>query len=331
MNAAQSNQPRQAPGAHNPEFATENPALTWIKENKGYLAFLFLVITGIASYQHFWPRFQRGSLTESWMLYQDLVSDQANFQAEKVAETLSRSRTDERIHPWVVHAGVTAALNRNDREALTALRSELQTLATNVDLAGFRLVGESGPEGIFAYSLGMVDKALAPEAKHEFANPAPTGQTIRFTLTVNDTDSYDFEAGLYPEASPAAVAAFLGLLESGQLTGQAGLRKGAFGFEFRGAEAGDPNASELKVERTWGYFHLAGALSLAPAFGKSGHVDDQSFELQIQDAPHLDGASTVLGMLTSGLEHLDRLQGPEPGAQDPIQSVVLTAIELVEA
>ena len=330
MNAADPNQARQAPGAHNPDFSPENPAITWAKENKAYLAFLLLVITGIASYQHFWPRYQRDNLTGSWSLFQELTADPAHFQADRVEETLSRSRSDDRVHPWVVHAGVTNALNSGDLEALRTLRSELQVLASNEDLSGYRLVGETGPESLFAYSLAMVDRALAPEAEREFTNPAPTGTKIRFTVTVNETDAYDFEAGLYEDASPEACAAFLALLRSGRLAGQPGLRQGSFGFEFTGAVDEEAEATDLVAEREWGYFHLAGALYLTQTPGSPGQVDPNSFELGIADAPHLDGQTSVIGMVTSGVQHLEALQYLGPNVEDTVTSMILTSIEVVE-
>ncbi|MBC8327236.1 MAG: hypothetical protein ISR76_06355 [Planctomycetes bacterium] len=329
MNAVSPEKTRTAPGSHNPDFSPENPAVTWVKENKGYLLFLLLMIAGIASWQQFWPRYQQGGLTNSWGLFQELTSDPANFSVAKVEETLSRSRTDSRIHPWVVHTGVSSALSSNDLEALRILRSELQALTKDGTLAGYRLVGDDGPESVFAYSLAMAERALNPEAERVFTNPAPTGHTIRFSVKVNDQDTYDFEAGLYEDSSPEACALLLEAVRSGRLVDLEGVRQGSFGLRFKGlVENGVEH--ELPLERQWGYFHLPGALYLNMVAGKPGQMDPSALELGIEKAHHLDAQSSVIGMLTSGLEHLDQFKLADADTPDPIASMVLTSIQVIE-
>ncbi len=328
MTADSSSSPRTAPGSHNPDFSPENPAVSWAKENKGFLITLLVALTIGSSFNYYWPRYQRDNLSSSWALFQELSADPANFSAEKVDETLARARTDERTYPWVIHSGVSAALSSNDKVALGKLKQELDTLATDTDLAGYRMVGAEGPEPLFQFTLGMVERALSPEAERSFTNPAPTGKTVKFTLTVNEVDTYEFTAGLYSEASPAACAWFEEAVASGKLLNAGGLRQGSFGFKFAG-EAPEEGADPIELERKWGYFHLPGALYLTQTPGAPNEMDPAGFELGLMDAGHLDGVTTVFGMLTSGAEHLDLLQFGGPSAPDQVDSIYITAIEIV--
>jgi cyclophilin family peptidyl-prolyl cis-trans isomerase len=323
--------PRSAPGSHNPDFSPENPAISWAKENKGYLTFLILALTLGSAFNYYWPRHQQQSLSTSWGLFQELTADPANFSGEKVGETLARAREDARTFPWVVHTGVTAAIQAKDDQALGILKGELEALAQDPDLAGYRLVGDNGPESVFAYSLALVQQAMSPDAERSFTNPEPTGARVKFVLTANGSDTYEFEAALYPEAAPQACERFLAALGAGRMAGAPGLRQGSFGFKFTGkADESADEVEPLMVERSFGYFHLPGALTLVQTPGEVGQMAEDTFELTIAAAPHLDGQTTVFGMITSGLEQLEALQYAGPDTPDAIDGMILTSIEVVE-
>ncbi|RMH04999.1 MAG: hypothetical protein D6702_01450 [Planctomycetota bacterium] len=330
MSAAKTNLPSHEAGAHIPDLSPENPAVTWAKENKGYLAFLLLVITVTASWNYFWPRYKRQDLGASWSLYQELAQP-ANFTADKIEETLSRARGDERIFPWLVQTGVSAAIQQEDLDALRILRGELEKLAQDPDLEGFRVVGDAGLEPLFAHTLARVDQALDPNSTREFVNPAPTGPKVRFTVQVNGQDDYTFEAGLYPEAAPEACAWFLEAARNGDLVGRPGTRQGSFSFQFSAEQPEGSEAKSLPLEVQWGFFHLQGALWLSrDTGGKPTEMKAGAFELGIMDAPHLDGQTTVFGHLTSGAEQLAGFAYQGPDQPDPIDSMILTSIEVLE-
>jgi cyclophilin family peptidyl-prolyl cis-trans isomerase len=54
-----------------------------------------------------------------------------------------------------------------------------------------------------------------------------------------------------------------------------------------------------------------------------------SVEIFLQNAYHLDGRTTVFGMILEGADALDQLQYGGPSQQDDIQSMRLTAAEIL--
>lgn len=306
MSTAKTPPARQGPGAHLPQFESENPAVTWARENRKSLITILAALTLGLSLNYYLPRHRVGSLAGSWSLYDEIVADPANFDGERVEQTLARARTDSRVYPWILHQMVAAALQRQDRPVLQRLRGELEAVASDKRFAGLRIVGDVGPEPFFQHSLALVDQVLSPSEVREFINPTPPGATVRFTLQGPEEEAFTFEAGLYPDAAPAACAWFLEMVKSGKLADLTGQRFGVAGIKFDGV-AEEGTEPHLAVERKWGFFHKAGCLGLILATDGSGLMDPGAFQLTLQDASQMDGRATMFGMLTSGQDRLERL------------------------
>lgn len=306
MSTAKTPPARQGPGAHLPQFESENPAVAWARENRKSLITILAALTLGLSLNYYLPRHRVSSLAGSWSLYDEIVADPANFEPERVEQTLARARTDSRVYPWILHQMVATALQRQDRTVLQRLRGELEAVALDQDYAGLRIVGDDGPAPFFQHSLGLVDEVLRPGEVPEFTNPAPTGEKVRFTLAGPAEESFVFEAGLYPDAAPEACAWFLAKVRSGAFADLAGQPFGVTGIKFAGlaAEGEEPR---LAVERKWGFFHKLGCLGLIQATDGSGKMDPDAFQITVQDAAQLDGRATMFGMLTSGQDQLERL------------------------
>ena len=55
------------------------------------------------------------------------------------------------------------------------------------------------------------------------------------------------------------------------------------------------------------------------------------FFIMHQDAPHLDGSYAAFGMVTSGMEAVDKIATTETGANDmPVNPVVIKSIKIAE-
>ena len=130
-------------------------------------------------------------------------------------------------------------------------------------------------------------------------------------------------AELYPEIAPNTVANFVNLVESGFYDGLIFLRV-IPGFMIQG---GDPQGTgmggpgySIKGEFARNGFkqnslrHKRGVLSMARSMMPNSA--GSQFFIMHADAPHLDGDYAAFGMVTDGLDVVDRIAATRTGLQD---------------
>jgi peptidyl-prolyl cis-trans isomerase B (cyclophilin B) len=140
--------------------------------------------------------------------------------------------------------------------------------------------------------------------------PAPPAMSIdktkTYTVTI-DTSEGIIVADLYPNEAPGHVNSFLFLAREGFYDGVI-FHRVIPGFMVQG---GDPTGTgtggpgyQLKAEFN-SRKHKRGVLSAARS--SDPNSAGSQFFIMHADAPHLDGQYTAFGMVTSGLEAVDKI------------------------
>ena len=329
MNATTQNQPRTEPGSHNPDFHSGNPLSDWARANKGFLGLVVVALAAGFLLNTWLPKQALAAKQSSWALYQSVLSTEGGaFGAEQLPGTLARVSEDSRVQGWVVLAGIQDAINRDDRVALQILVEEGSRIQDSGGLSGVIINTPDGAKGIMENALSRASSILAGSDAINWDNPAPKGPKVKFTLTVNEETTYDFVVGLYPEVAPNACEAFLLSVRDGSLTQRIGVRSGAFAWTIK-PESSFEDSEGLAPETKWGYYHSKGSLAFSQKSGDANMCNSGSVEIFLQNAYHLDGRTTVFGMILEGADALDQLQYGGPSQQDDIQSMRLTAAEIL--
>ncbi len=129
--------------------------------------------------------------------------------------------------------------------------------------------------------------------------------TQKVTLS---TEKGNIELELYPEKMPITVENFLKLVDSGFYDGLTFHRVEHWvvqGGDPRGNGTGGPGWT-IKLETHHDLKNVRGALAMA----RSAHPDSAGSQFYIlkTDAPWLDGQYAVFGMVTSGMDVVDKLE-----------------------
>lgn len=152
----------------------------------------------------------------------------------------------------------------------------------------------------------------------------------------------DITAELYPEKAPATVENFLGLVKDGFFEGLIFhrvikgfmIQGGGFDAEFEHKETG-----AIKGEFIANGFmsndlrHKRGVLSMART--SDPNSASSQFFIMHQDAPHLDAQYAGFGMVTEGIDVVDKIANTKTGNygwyQDvPKVPIVIEKVEIVE-
>ena len=149
-------------------------------------------------------------------------------------------------------------------------------------------------------------------------------------------------AELYPDMAPATVENFLGLVKEGFFEGLI-FHRVIKGFMIQGggftAEFQQKKADAIKGEFIANGFmsndlrHKRGVLSMA----RTSDPDSASsqFFIMHQDAPHLDAQYAGFGMVTDGIDVVDKIANSKTGSMGwfddvPKVPVVIEKVEIVE-
>ena len=152
----------------------------------------------------------------------------------------------------------------------------------------------------------------------------------------------EITAELYPEKAPATVENFLGLVKEGFFEGLI-FHRVIKGFMIQGggftAEFQQKKADAIKGEFISNGFmsndlrHKRGVLSMA----RTSDPDSASsqFFIMHQDAPHLDAQYAGFGMVTDGIDVVDKIANSKTGSMGwfddvPKVPVVIEKVEIVE-
>ena len=152
----------------------------------------------------------------------------------------------------------------------------------------------------------------------------------------------EITAELYPEKAPATVENFLGLVKEGFFEGLI-FHRVIKGFMIQGggftAEFQQKKADAIKGEFIANGFmsndlrHKRGVLSMA----RTSDPDSASsqFFIMHQDAPHLDAQYAGFGMVTDGIDVVDKIANSKTGSMGwfddvPKVPVVIEKVEIVE-
>ena len=130
------------------------------------------------------------------------------------------------------------------------------------------------------------------------------------------------KAELYPQIAPNTVNNFISLIKQGYYDGiifhrvipgfmiqggdPTGTGMGGPGYSIRGEFSGNGFQNDLK--------HTAGVLSMARTM-----IPDSAgsqFVIMHEDAPHLDGQYAAFGMVTEGMEEVDKIARAKRDYQD---------------
>ena len=153
-------------------------------------------------------------------------------------------------------------------------------------------------------------------------------------MTIQNYGTIELE--LFPEVAPITVKNFENLVKSGFYNGLT-FHRVISGFMIQG---GDPlgNGTGGSKEKIKGEFsingidnplmHTRGVISMA----RSMFPDSASsqFFIMHQDAPHLDGAYAAFGVVTKGIEVVDKIASVQKDRYDmPLTPVVIEKVELI--
>ena len=161
---------------------------------------------------------------------------------------------------------------------------------------------------------------------------------IKFTIK----NYGEITAELYPEKAPKTVENFLSLVKDGFFEGLIFhrvikgfmIQGGGFDTEFNHKEA-DSIKGEFIANGFMGndLRHKRGVLSMART--SDPNSASSQFFIMHQDAPHLDAQYAGFGMVTEGIEVVDKIASAKTGSmgwyQDvPKMPVVIESVEIVE-
>lgn len=155
---------------------------------------------------------------------------------------------------------------------------------------------------------------------------------------VVDMDSYGkMEIELFPAVAPITVENFLGLVERGFYDGII-FHRVIPGFMIQG---GDPNGigtggsgKQIKGEFMMNGVdnplnHTRGVISMARS--SMPNSASSQFFIMHKDAPHLDSGYAAFGVVTSGIEVVDKIASVPTDFRDkPLQNVVIKSIRRAE-
>ena len=289
--------PRTAPGSHNPEFKSTTPMGDWYRENRNFVLMMIVALSVGLGYNYYAPRNAASSGQATWSAFAEIRATPGGaYTSENLGETLTRARSEEIIHPWVVLAGIQDCLSRADNDSLQTLTEEARALQKSGSLGELNTPSNGSQVPVFELAIARAEEALAGGTARVFDNPTPTGRTISITLSDGADVTYEISIGLFEDVAPNACEAFIGMVNDNSLIGRVIGRSGAFGLTFKPEELND-ELDGLATETAFGYYHKVGALSFNQKPGAAHLGDLESLELTIKDSFHLDGRTTVFGKL----------------------------------
>ncbi len=154
------------------------------------------------------------------------------------------------------------------------------------------------------------------------------------TVTITMESGGVIKAELYPEAAPNTVANFLDLVQKGFYDGLIfhrvipgfmiqggcpdGTGMGGPGYSIKGEFASNGFKNDLRHDR--------GVLSMARAMDPNSA--GSQFFIMHQKAPHLDGQYAAFGMVTEGMDVVDKIAAVHTGRNDrPNQPQIIKKVK----
>lgn len=269
----------------------DTPLFDWLKKNRLFLLVLFTGIIGLAAYDRFGPALREKGRIESWSLYNSALA--GLDLDENLASSMQLVKGDDRVYPWFLFHAATIALRNGNEAALGTLRPELEAIAST---SKWKLASNNGPISVAAFLVERIDESGS--GVMDWSNPTPTGTSVKIVVTDSLETAYEITVGMYEDAAPLASEAFLAAVESGSLVGETVDSFGGRTIRLNGLGAEESPALECK----YGYFHLAGSLSMIPKPGSPGEQELEAVQLSLEDNTFADGTSTVFAHMTEGLE-----------------------------
>ncbi len=160
-------------------------------------------------------------------------------------------------------------------------------------------------------------------------------ETIKIVITMEDNE--EIEADLYPTIAPKTVENFVKLIKEKFYDGLI-FHRVIPGFMIQG---GDPlgNGMGGSKETIVGEFkqngfvnnlnHTRGVLSMARAMNPNSA--SSQFFIMHANAPHLDGSYAAFGMVTKGMEVVDKIANEKTDFRDkPLKDQRIKSIRVVE-
>ena len=164
-------------------------------------------------------------------------------------------------------------------------------------------------------------------------DPAKTENAIPITISL--TTGEEIKAELYPDIAPITVENFTKLIEDDFYDGLI-FHRVIEGFMIQGGGL-DASGTQKQAASIKGEFkangvennleHTRGVLSMA----RTSVMDSASsqFFIMHEDAPHLDGQYAAFGMVTEGMEVVDKIAATATDASDrPVEDIVIKTITL---
>lgn len=179
-----------------------------------------------------------------------------------------------------------------------------------------------------------VKPTAIPQNKGETAfDESLTENALPITITL--TTGEEIKAELYPDVAPITVENFTKLIDENFFDGLI-FHRVIEGFMIQGGGY-DIDGNQKATDAIKGEFsangvennlkHTRGVLSMA----RTSVMDSASsqFFIMHEDAPHLDGQYAAFGMVTEGMDVVDRIAAVETDASDkPIEDIVIETITL---
>ncbi len=289
----------------------DTPLFDWLKKNRLFLLTLVVLVVGLQGYQYFAPTLKFAKQAKAWGLFANITSELAADFETKLGPDLAQAEEEPIIYPWVLFAAANTAILRGDADAVQIVQPKLEAYAASKEADAWKTLSESGEVTTIAELLLKRMEEFNARDQKSWTNPEPQGSKVKVVLNDASDGVYEITIGLYEDQAPNACATFLAAVEAGRLNdlevtpSPAGLNWSGFGSE---------EDQPLTVERHFGLFHLAGALSTTPLPGEPGKQMVGALNLLLADNMAMDGATTVFGQVVEGLE---ALQGLLDGGGEP--------------
>lgn len=294
--------------------ATHDETPGWLQENSRFLIILAIVLLGGGAVNWYMPRAAEKSRREAWELYNqfDVALNEADSSSAMLTALLTVEDNDK-SYPWALVRAASWAAERQDKEALDALKAKIDALPA--DAAQAKVLENGEPVDLLVSMKTRID-GLGELASLEPVQLEPTGSEVEFTLTSADGDTYTVSYKLYEDQAPVATSYFLEKVKDGTFDSAMVATSPQGGFQLTGLA--DEDAPALAVERAWGCFHQEGTLcTVLETGGDPGQQSASKLQFLGTDLYGQDGVTTVIGKITTGQEVLATIGALERSAEAP--------------
>lgn len=292
----------------------------WVKHRVTVIGIVVAGAVLVLGIQFMKSRARAGD-TKGWSA---LASPEFPMQARRDEIDLNAVRGTT-AEPWAMYQ---SALNKFSEYRKSLNTSDLESALTNVSELESKFSTHPVVTDGLSKSLRAdieAEKAWASSHPAPAGNPQPSDQN-KVTII---TEHGEIELGLYPDVAPSSVAAFLGMVRTAD---RASFAQGTAGYSVtltaEHPEAPEDKDSDSKAEenpKPWGkdrnaLTHVKGSISFM-RYNPFYNNKKQSINVHfcLMDEARRDTQQVVFGVVTKGLDVLEKIAGGEQSEDQPGQ------------